>query len=201
MWSVLTQHSCYPINDLMLLSPSQRAWVNPLVGNKHMEMHLLFTSKLSTQGQQEIQNFCGKETQLLTVFEGPNETNKPQRELRNQSSPLQPTSAILTIVLPWGGCSASPWVSGWVQPHLVHIYPVLLGASAFWTEQERMIKDCQKRKVIILYYLCNSISYYSASYLGFLFLWSIFKPLLWAKTYVMWGVVDNKKNPYLSPNT
>lgn len=96
-------------------------------------------------------------------------------------------------MLPWGGCSASPWVSGWVQPHLVHIYPVLLGASAFWTEQGRMIKDRQKRRGVILYYLCNSISYYSDSYLGFLFLWSIFNSLVWAKMYVMWGVLENKK--------
>lgn len=53
-------------------------------------------------------------------------------------------------MLPWGGCSAFPWASGWAQPHPVHIYPVLSGAFAFWTKQRRMTKDCQWGKSLFL---------------------------------------------------
>lgn len=129
--------------------------------------------------------FLGGGGKSSTDVEAPNQTNKTQRELRNQSSLKE---AILTTVLPWGGCSAFPWVSGWVQPHLVHTYPVLLGAFAFWTEQGRTTKDCQIRKVII--------SYYS----GFPLVWnSIYEPQAWAKTHVMWGVVQTEqKTPLFS---
>lgn len=46
--------------------------------------------------------------------------------------------------------------------------------------------------------LCTCVSYYPASHLGFLLPWSISKSLVWAKTYVMWGVVENK-NPLSFP--